>query len=127
HHLLKTFWNSVNGWRDRQLPDGTVIWTSPTGHTYTTYPGSRHLFPTLCKPTATLWTGEPPVVESTGDRGVMMPKRRHTRNHNTAKSIAAERRLNQNYAASVCEQGNPDESWSTWRARAPRANDPPSF
>ena len=60
----------------------------------------------------------------------MMPKRRHTRTHNTAKAIAAERRLNQNYAASVCEQGNPDESWSTWpapvRARA-RANDPPSF
>jgi hypothetical protein len=23
--LLKTFW----GWRDRQLPDGTVIWTLP--------------------------------------------------------------------------------------------------
>jgi hypothetical protein len=22
HHLLKTFW----GWRDKQLPDGTVIW-----------------------------------------------------------------------------------------------------
>ena len=26
------------GWRDRQLPDGTVIWTSPTGHPYTTRP-----------------------------------------------------------------------------------------
>jgi hypothetical protein len=25
HHLLKTFWNGVNGWRDRQLPDGTEI------------------------------------------------------------------------------------------------------
>ena len=42
HHLLKTFWNGANGWRDRQLPDGTVVWTSPTGHTYTTHPGSRH-------------------------------------------------------------------------------------
>ena len=36
----------------RKLPDGTVVWTSPTGHTYTTYPGSRHLFPTLCQPTS---------------------------------------------------------------------------
>ena len=27
HHLVKTFW----GWRDRQLPDGTVILTSPAG------------------------------------------------------------------------------------------------
>ena len=26
HHLLKTFW----GWRDQQLRDGTVVWTSPT-------------------------------------------------------------------------------------------------
>ena len=48
HHLLKTFW----GWRDQQQPDGTVIWTSPQGQTYTTHPGSRILFPTLCRPTA---------------------------------------------------------------------------
>ncbi len=26
HHLLKTFGNGVAGWRDRQLPNGTVIW-----------------------------------------------------------------------------------------------------
>jgi hypothetical protein len=94
HHLLKTFWNALGGWCDRQLPDGTIIWTSPTGHTYTTHPGSVHLFPQLCRPTATLWTGEPPTVERTGDRGVMMPKRRHTRAHNTAKAKAAERKLN---------------------------------
>ena len=81
------------------MPDGTIVWTSPTGHTYTTYPGSKQLFPTLCQPTATLWTGEPPVVESTADRGVMMPRRRHTRVHNTAKAIAAERRLNDEYVA----------------------------
>ena len=48
HHLLKTFWNGLGGWRDRQLPDGTIMWTSPTGHTYITYPGSLHLFPKLC-------------------------------------------------------------------------------
>ncbi|WP_234788376.1 HNH endonuclease signature motif containing protein, partial [Mycolicibacterium setense] len=33
HHLLKTF---STGWTDRQLPDGTVEFTAPTGHTYTT-------------------------------------------------------------------------------------------
>ena len=75
------------------------MWTSPTGHTYTTYPGSRHLFPKLCEPTGTLWTGDPPVVESTGDRGVMMPKRRHTRAQITTNAIAAERRLNDAFAA----------------------------
>jgi hypothetical protein len=63
HHLLKTFWNGAKGWRDRQLPDGTIIWTSPTEHTYTTYPGSLHLFPQLCEPTATLWAGDPPTVD----------------------------------------------------------------
>jgi hypothetical protein len=105
---LKTFWNGVRGWRDRQLPDGTIIWTSPTGHTYTTYPGSKHLFPKLCAPTATLWTGEPPVIDSTGDRGVMMPKRRHTRTHNTTKAINTERRLNETHRATVS-----DERWCT--------------
>ena len=99
HHLLKTFWNGATGWRDRQLPDGTVQWTSPTGHTYTTYPGSKHLFPQLCEPTATLWNGEPPVAESTGERGAMMPRRRHTRAHNKARAITAERRLNNHHVA----------------------------
>ena len=28
HHLIKTFW----GWQDQQLPDGTLIWTSPSGN-----------------------------------------------------------------------------------------------
>ena len=45
HHLLKTFWSGATGWRDEQLPDGTVIWTSPSGHTYRTAPGSKLLVP----------------------------------------------------------------------------------
>lgn len=40
HHLLKTFYAGVEGWLDLQLPDGTVVWTSPTGHIYR-YAGSR--------------------------------------------------------------------------------------
>jgi hypothetical protein len=99
HHLVKTFWTGVLGFRERQLPDGTIVWTYPTGHTYATYPGSLHLFPSLCKPTATLWAGEPPVVVHTGDRGVMMPRRRHTRAASTARSKAAERRLNDDLVA----------------------------
>ena len=100
HHLLKTFWTGRDGWRDRQYPDGTVEWTSPTGHTYVTYPGSKHLFARLCEPTATLWTGDPPEAEATeADRGAMMPKRRHTRAHTTAKAIEVERRLNDEYVA----------------------------
>jgi hypothetical protein len=88
HHLLKTFW----GWRDRQLPDGTVIWTSPAGQTYVTTPGSALLFPTLCTPTATL--DAIPVRPRHPGRTAMMPRRRRTRAQNRAKYVAAERLLN---------------------------------
>ncbi|WP_459983664.1 HNH endonuclease signature motif containing protein, partial [Mycobacterium avium] len=40
HHRLKTF----GGWRDRQLADGTVVWTSPTGRAYRTSPAGADLF-----------------------------------------------------------------------------------
>jgi len=83
----------------RTLPDGTVIWTSPTGHTYTTKPGSALLFPTLCLPTGDLWPPEhDPVVEPDG-RAVMMPRRRRTRAENLARRIEAERRLNDDLVA----------------------------
>jgi hypothetical protein len=45
HHRLKTF----GGWRDIQLADGTVIWTSPTGQTYRTSPAGADLFPQTSK------------------------------------------------------------------------------
>ncbi|MCG7594682.1 HNH endonuclease signature motif containing protein [Mycobacterium sp. PSTR-4-N] len=99
HHLLKTFWDGPEGWRDRQLPDGTVIWTSPTGHEYTTYPGSRDLFPSLCRPTGTLWDDDPPRPAACVARGAMMPRRRHTRAQNRARAVTAARRLNQQHGA----------------------------
>lgn len=43
HHRLKTF----GRWGDTQLPDGTVVWTSPTGQTYRTTPAGVDLFPQL--------------------------------------------------------------------------------
>ncbi|WP_408066763.1 HNH endonuclease signature motif containing protein [[Mycobacterium] crassicus] len=43
HHRMKTF----TGWLDKQLPDGTVIWTSPGGKTFTTKPGSAEVIPEL--------------------------------------------------------------------------------
>jgi hypothetical protein len=91
HHLLKTF----GGWIDKQLPDGTVIWRLPDGHTYVTTPGSAMLFPSLCAPTQNL---PAPVTETAGDycgeRTVMMPKRRRTRAQNRAHNVATERREN---------------------------------
>ena len=99
HHLLKTFWNGPTGWRDRQLPDGTVIWTSPTGHVYTTKPGSALLFPSLCRPTGELWPGDPPEPDSSDARDALMPRRRQTRAQNRIRAIAAERKLNEDRAA----------------------------
>jgi len=93
HHLLKTF----GGWRDKQLPDGTVIWFLPDGHTYVTTPGSALLFPNMCAPTGDL----PPshsgrIQPRCGDLAAMMPKRRRTRAQNRAHHINGERRQNRN-------------------------------
>jgi hypothetical protein len=100
HHLLKTFWTA---WHDVQLPDGAVTWTSPSGQTYTTYPGSRLLFPALCAPTGEL-TIPSAVYPPTGERGVAMPKRRRTREQDRVRRINAERALN---AAHVAERNQP--------------------
>ncbi|PRC45625.1 HNH endonuclease, partial [Mycobacterium sp. ITM-2017-0098] len=39
-----------NGWHDRQLEDGTIVWTSPTGATAVTTPAGPDLFPGLVRP-----------------------------------------------------------------------------
>lgn len=100
HHLLKTFWT---GWHDEQRPDGTIAWTSPSGHRYVTQPGSRLFFPALCVPTGKLSTA-PGQYRPAGNRGVMMPTRRRTRRQDRARRIDAERSLN---AARVAERNQP--------------------
>ncbi|KWX67842.1 HNH endonuclease signature motif containing protein [Mycobacterium sp. NAZ190054] len=89
HHLMKTFWGGPNGWRDEQLPDGTVIWTTPAGQTYTTTPGSRLFFPAWNTTTAEL----PPMTQPPpgSGRDVQMPRRRRTRAADRAARIKAER------------------------------------
>jgi Domain of unknown function (DUF222) len=91
HHLLKTFYSR---WHDRQRPDGTLVWTSPTGHTYVTKPGGALYFPALAIPTGTLslpaWT--PP---SRHHRGLMMPTRKRTRAQDRTARIAWERGINE--------------------------------
>jgi hypothetical protein len=99
-HLLKTFWTA---WADDQWSDGTVMWTSPTGHTYTTRPGSRLLFPSLCVSTGALPSAS--CIDHRFDgRGVMMPRRRRTREQDRIYRINAERSLN---AAHVAERNQP--------------------
>jgi len=105
-HLIKTFWPE---WRDEQHPDGTVVWTSPTGQKYVARPGSRLLFPALCLPTDELPTA-PMGYRSSGNRGLLMPKRRRTREQDRAHRIDSERALN---AAHVAERNLPPPfQWS---------------
>ena len=91
-HLIKTFW----GWHDQQHRDGTVIWTSPAGQTYTTRPGSALLFPSLCAPTAAVVRRDTHDDQS-GERTAMMPQRQRTRAKSRAARIAAERQQNREH------------------------------
>lgn len=116
HHLLKTFW----GWRDQQLPDGTLIWTLPDGHTYVTTPASALLFPSLCAPTGEPPAPEAPRLECCGERSAMMPRRRTTRAQNRAHRINTERRHNR--AARLATQTAP-----TGPAPPADPDEPPPF
>ncbi len=115
HHLMKTFW----GWRDQQLPNGTVIWTLPGGHTYVTTPGSALLFPYLCAPTGNLPARAMPGAERCSDRTAMMPLRIGTRAQNRVHRVATERRHNRQtgLAAQAAQTGPP----------TPDDDEPPPF
>ncbi len=114
HHLLKTFWS----WRDKQLPDGTVIWTLPDGQNYVTTPGSALLFPNLMAPTGTL-PNRPADTES-GHRTTMMPRRTSTRAANRAHRITSERAHNRQIRTRTRSSANPNPHNPN-----PEADDPP--
>lgn len=95
HHLAKTFWS---GWSDVQHQDGTIVWTTPAGRTYTTRPGSALLFPSVSTVSAPIDTPAP--VPTSADKIRTMPTRRK---RNRARAIGyrikAERALNDAYVA----------------------------
>ncbi len=99
HHLLKTFWAGPAGWNDRQLPDGTVVWTAPSGRRYTTRPRGALFFPQLATPTGGL---ELPPADAAGNRTrtLAMPTRALTRRQQRDHRVRWERGRNQaRYAA----------------------------
>jgi hypothetical protein len=95
HHLLKTFWSGQNGWREMQFSDGTIVWTSPSGRTYTTTPGSALFFPQLAMPTEELTIAVPQPDDPSRDKTVLMPTRKRTRAAERAMRIAWERGINE--------------------------------
>jgi hypothetical protein len=99
HHLLKTF---HDGWSEVQKPDGTITLTAPTGHTYTSIPTSRLLFPTVNTTSAPIAPGKPTPrapKPRAPDRTAKMPKRQRTKAKDRAYRIAAERALNDAHVA----------------------------
>ena len=105
----------------RKLPDGTLIWTSPSRDTYVTTPGSALLSPSLCAPTGAV-TGPTPALQST-DRAQMVPKRKRTRAENKTPRIAAERTLNR-------QDREVELGWRRWEqalAMATIKDEPPPF
>ena len=137
HHLLKTFWTGTGGWADQQLPDGTVIWTAPTGRTCKTLPGSRLFFPGWNTTTGEVPKAGTPAAQ-TPSRGLMMPKRRHTRAADRARRVSDERALNAaqiaQYVANNSVERNkppppPDDPCDIWDVEpgADIDEDPPPF
>ncbi|WP_085178460.1 DUF222 domain-containing protein, partial [Mycolicibacterium iranicum] len=95
HHLAKTFWA---GWSEVQHPDGTIIWTTPAGRTYTTRPGSALLFPTVTTTSAPVDLPAQPPTSAHKIR--TMPTRRQRNRAKTIRyRIKAERALNDAYVA----------------------------
>jgi hypothetical protein len=91
HHLLKTFW--AGDWALTLRPDGTAIWTTPTGHSYTTHPGARSVFPHWDTTTAEL-PPPPQTPPATSERGLKMPTRKQPRHTERANRIKHERAQN---------------------------------
>jgi hypothetical protein len=80
------------------LPDGTIVWTSPSGRTYTTQPLGALFFPQLALPTGTLILPNSPPPGP--NRELAMPTRKRTRAQDRAYRVQWERELNRaRYAA----------------------------
>ena len=100
---MKTFYTGADGWTVLQQPDGTIVFTTPTGRVHTTKPFGAMLFPQLAILTGELVLPEQPPPGP--NRGLAMPKRKGTRAQARAYRIQRERTIN----------------------AARQANDPPPF
>lgn len=84
HHRLKTF----GGWRDTQLADETIVWTSPAGRTYRTSPAGADLFPQTGRPAC----GRPEPNRQTRSRR-RANRVAHARKHNREQRPVNEARI----------------------------------
>ncbi len=127
HHRLKTFHGGPDGWRDKQLPDGTIVWTSPTGRVYRTTPDGYELFPQMRPPPCQ----EPPpqrrnrsrekAARTTRARAALRDQRpinAETRRVNQARKQDIDHRKWRNHMRKMLilfKGGEPSTSpWCTW-------------
>jgi hypothetical protein len=106
------------------LTDGTVIWTSPGEQVCTTYPGSRLLFPSLCRPTVRVDTPANAPSAQPG-RGLKMPRRTNTRAQDRATRIDEERARNHELRQNL--ENDCDEAYFPTCPPPPGDDDPPPF
>jgi hypothetical protein len=106
HHLIKTFYGGPGGWTDRQLPDGTIVFTAPTGHVYSTEPHGGALFSALAALIAQF--DIPKVEDPANTNRVMMPRRRQTHDQDRQDRINAERR---EWTELIAEEERQRQAW----------------
>ncbi len=97
------------------MPEGTIILTAPTGHTYTTEAHGAAMFPTLAQSTGALPV--PTVEEPSPYRDLMMPRRKQTREQNRRDRINAERRQRTEL---IAEEERQRQAWLAATYEPPR-------
>ncbi|MGE2719885.1 HNH endonuclease signature motif containing protein [Mycolicibacterium celeriflavum] len=107
HHLIKTFFGGPQGWTDRQLSDGTIELIAPTGHVWRTEPHGASMFPALGQPMNEFEVPAEISPES-GDRVLMMPRRKQSREDDRRDRIKAERRQR---AELIAEEERQRQAW----------------
>ncbi|WP_326548287.1 DUF222 domain-containing protein [Mycolicibacterium sp. ND9-15] len=106
HHRLKTFLRGPGGWRDEQLPDGTIVWISPTGRTYRTTPDCPEMFPQMR-----------PACAEPKPRKRNRKRERNARIRHLRAELAAQRPINAEQRRRVRERRREMEA-RRWRNRS---------
>jgi hypothetical protein len=91
-------WSRLTNLCPSWIPDGTIVWTSPSGRTYTTTPTGALFFPQTATPTGKLVLPNSPPPSP--NRALAIPTRHRTRAQDRAHRAEYQRGLNRaRYAA----------------------------
>ena len=94
-----------------------MVFTAPTGHTYTTEPHGGALFPALAHPTGEL--PDVPLPAEAVHRDAMMPTRRQTREQDRQDRITKERRERQELNRQTHQEESKSRAWLAANEKPP--------